>query len=84
MHTNLDRMIIALLERIPDWREILPAEDVELVEQRLAGASLRKIAEASQLTPPGVRVRLYGEGYGGNRSGGVLGRLRTCLRRELR
>ncbi|HEY3367025.1 MAG TPA: hypothetical protein VGK74_18385 [Symbiobacteriaceae bacterium] len=80
--TKLDQMLWRLLERVPQWRDLLDPSDVELVEQRLGGATLEAIGVAHGLTRQGIRVRLYGYGNGARRSGGIAGRLRGRFIRD--
>lgn len=76
MRTGLDATLLRLVEARPDWRQYLDPRELLLVERRLNGASLRQLAGEFGCTAPGVRVRLFGEGHGLVRRGGILWRLR--------
>jgi|GEM_PF-4380761 len=82
--TNLDQWLLTLIEKVPGWRSLMSAEDIWLVEHRLTGAALRELADETKLTQAGVRARLYGEGHGRIRRGGVIGQLNRTLKRRHR
>ncbi|MGE5676015.1 MAG: hypothetical protein ACM3XM_19430 [Mycobacterium leprae] len=84
MRTELDALLFALMERNPEWTELLTADEVQMVLLRQQGASLERIAAGWGMTKAGVRLRLYGNGCGKRRSGGVLGQLRNLDRRKAR
>lgn len=80
--TPLDEAIFHLLDEHPGWIACLAPADADLVRRRREGASLLELALAAGLSTGGVRTRLYGQGRGQIRSGGVLGRLRGLAQRE--
>lgn len=80
MNSALDQYLMGLVERFPTWRSVLPPQEAELVEARLAGLSLTDLAERAGLTVAGLRHRLYGGGAGLKRRGGALGRLQAAWR----
>lgn len=84
MRTPLDEVLFRLLDLHPEWSSFLSPEDAEMLLRRRQGASLKELAAQAGLTVAGVRLRLYGEGHGRVRTGGVLGRLRGLTRRERR
>lgn len=76
MQSQLDRLLLRLLAQVPDWREILSNEEVQLVTRRLEGVPFRQLGLEYGLTSEGVRVRLYGRGIKNRRRGGILGLIR--------
>lgn len=82
--TKLDKAIFGLLDANPTWIYALPVPDQQLVHRRRSGATFRELALDLALTPAGVRLRLYGEGAGLRRHGGVLGRLHGMVLQERR
>lgn len=82
MKTQLDEMLFRLMDAHPDWKFRLAPDDADLLLRRRQGASLRDLGERVGMTVAGVRARLYGEGCGLMRSGGVLGKLRGLAVRK--
>lgn len=84
MKTPLDEVLFRLMDEHPGWAACLAPEDACLLRRRRQGASLKELGAGLGMTVPGVRRRLYGDGCGQRRSGGVLGKLRGLAMRERR
>lgn len=76
MRTRLDEALFALADAHPEWVQSLSQEQQHILLLRRQGVRLHQIAAEYGLSKAAIRSRLYGEGMGLKRAGGILGHFR--------